>query len=443
MGSGVKFEIGEDVCPPQGALLEEDRGWECIWKCHTATPVVHMAFSPDGTLFATSGKSDRLVKIWFENKQLLFPSKSVDHPMSYGGQSTFNEVNYGFVYVAHPRAVTNLSWRKTSKYMPKGAVSNMLVTSCRDNICRVWVETVLPDDGLVNMSQFDPLASQNPKFRTHRHKHRFMQRLKHMKTCFHIRRHAKNTQGSGAIGGLMGIPLGSPIPTLPSTYSVHDFHSYGYHGTGVTPGLHFHLAASINAETGALSTPRNSYLVLKYSASPASVSERSKASHSFLDIPLVPSLLTGDPEKEPNFILHWLNNKEMHFSQQAENILHELTKKVVEKEEGLEGQHNAYVHESEHDDHSPRKQQRSGKLGKTLSTDESSEEHHPSFPSSGPHSHQSLSATTSINSLATDSGPVHVPDSLDAKIEGLLRDWHHNPDLLFSIHPIDGSYLIW
>nr|CAD7425060.1 unnamed protein product [Timema monikensis] len=499
-------------------LLEEDRGWECIWKCHTATPVVHMAFSPDGTLFATSGKSDRLVKIWFENKQLLFPSKSVDHPMSYGGQSTFNEINYGFVYVAHPRAVTNLSWRKTSKYMPKGAVSNMLVTSCRDNICRVWVETVLPDDGLVNMSQFDPLASQNPKFRTHRHKHRFMQRLKHMKTCFHIRRHAKNTQVSGAIGGLMGIPLGSPIPTLPSTYSVHDFHSYGYHGTGVTPGLHFHLAASINAETGARSTPRNSYLVLKYSVSPASMFKWSKASLLFLgrfaedgengvqilvgfneDIPLVPSLLTGDPEKEPNFILHWLNNKEMHFSQQAENILHELTKKVVEKEEGLEGQHNAYLHESEHDDHSPRKQQRSGKLGKTLSTDESSEEHHPSFPSSCPHSHQSLSvtvrpcgnhscchlllpylsrsplryflyvvhllssssvgtnlrqtanldtkissssATTSINSLATDSGPVHIPDSLDAKIEGLLRDWHHNPDLLFSIHPIDGSYLI-
>lgn len=60
----------------------------------------------------------------------------------------------------------------------------MLVTSCRDNICRLWVETVLPDDGLVNMSQLDPLAAQNPKFRTHRHKHRFMQRLKHMKYVF-------------------------------------------------------------------------------------------------------------------------------------------------------------------------------------------------------------------------------------------------------------------
>lgn len=206
------------------------KGWDCVWKCKTATPVYHMEFSPDGTLFATSGKNDRLVKIWYENKHLLFPSKSMDNnPYASHNQ----EQNYGFVYIAHPRALTHLSWRKTSKYMPKGSVSNMLVTSCLDNICRIWVETVLPDDGLVNMNQFDPLASQNPKFRTHRHKHRFMQRLKHMKTCFHIRRHAKH-HGNLPNGGLGGQ---SPIPTLPSTYSVHDFHSYGYHGTGVTPGI--------------------------------------------------------------------------------------------------------------------------------------------------------------------------------------------------------------
>lgn len=62
----------------------------------------------------------------------------------------------------------------------RGSVSNMLLTSCKDNICRLWVETVLPEDGLVNLSQLDPQAN-HPKFRTHRHKHRFMQRLKHMK----------------------------------------------------------------------------------------------------------------------------------------------------------------------------------------------------------------------------------------------------------------------
>ncbi|XP_014244478.1 dmX-like protein 2 isoform X1 [Cimex lectularius] len=408
--SGVTFEIGEDACGSLNNGLEEEieKGWECVWKCATATPVLHMAFSPDGTLFATAGYNDRLVKIWFENKQLLFPSKSSDQQSMTYGNPGVSEINYGFVYISHPRAVTQLSWRKTSKYMPKGSVSNMLVTSCRDNICRIWVETVLPDDGLVNMQQFDPLAAQNPKFRTHRHKHRFMQRLKHMKTCFHLRRNAKQSQ-SGMFGP------NTTIPTLPSTYSVHDFHSYGFHGTGVIPGLHFHLAASINAET---------------------------------DIPLVPSLITGDPEREPNFVLHWLNNKEMHFSLQAENILHELTRKVVEKEEGL-GFDNSNVessehHDSEHDDKTLYSKKRSGKVTKSVSQDESgSDEHHQSsFPSSG---HQTLSNATSINSLATDTGPpvAHTADNLDLKIENLLRDWHHSPDLLFAIHPIDGSFLIW
>lgn len=42
------------------------------------------------------------------------------------------------------------------------------------------------------------------------------------------------------------------IPTLFSTYSVHDYHSYGIHGTGQANGLHFHLAATINAQTGKL-----------------------------------------------------------------------------------------------------------------------------------------------------------------------------------------------
>lgn len=48
---------------------------------------------------------------------VLFPSsKSLDQAY---GQHSSNEPNFGFVYISHPRAVTQLSWRKTSKYMPK------------------------------------------------------------------------------------------------------------------------------------------------------------------------------------------------------------------------------------------------------------------------------------------------------------------------------------
>lgn len=64
----VTFEIGDRDPRTPPAEEETESGWECVWKCHTATPVHHMAFSPDGTLFATSGKSDRLVKVWYENK---------------------------------------------------------------------------------------------------------------------------------------------------------------------------------------------------------------------------------------------------------------------------------------------------------------------------------------------------------------------------------------
>lgn len=64
----------------------------------------------------------------------------------------------------------------------------MLVTSCRDNICRVWTETIPPEiEGLANMSQFEGTDrhGHHGKHRHHSmHKHRFMQRLKHMKYVF-------------------------------------------------------------------------------------------------------------------------------------------------------------------------------------------------------------------------------------------------------------------
>ncbi|XP_043498193.1 dmX-like protein 2 isoform X6 [Polistes fuscatus] len=416
----VTFSIGgeaESPGPGDSNNANDPGAWNCVWKCRTATPVHLMRFSPDGTLFATTGMNDRLVKIWFENKQ-IFPLRSIDQ--SNFSQSLSND-SYSFVYVAHPRAVTHLSWRKTSKYMPKGSVSNMLVTSCRDNICRVWTETIPPEiEGLANMSQFEgsDRHGHHGKHRHHNmHKHRFMQRLKHMKTCFHIRRHAKQQHQAGHAA--------PTLPTLPSTYSVHDFHN-NYQSSGHYPGMHFHLAASINAET---------------------------------DIPLVPSLITGDPEREPNFILHWLNNKEMHFTMQAESILQELTRKVVEKEEGLQQQEVDHTDHDLEDEYALKKGNRSqnaqkqGVGGRTASQeDHSSDEHHTTHTTSShhslahsAHSHQSLSNTTSINSIATDatSSMNHAPDSLDTKIETLLRDWHHNPDLLFSIHPIDGSFLIW
>nr|XP_045610736.1 dmX-like protein 2 [Procambarus clarkii] len=395
---------------------EEEPTWVCVWRCVTAAPTVFLSFSPDGTLFATAAASDRLVKIWYDNKHMLAPARPQDG-INLSNEMARSTVSYSYIYLPHPSAVKGFTWRATSKYMPKGSVSNMLVTSCRDNISRVWVETVLPDDDLVSLLHLDPAAAQNPRFRTHRHKHRFMQRLKHMKACFQMRRHVKSG-GPIILGGLGGIGS-KPLPTIPSSYSVHDFHMYGVHAMGITPGFQFHLAASINAET---------------------------------DIPLVPSIsgVTTSGEAEQSFVIHWLNNKEMHFTSEAENILLEISRRAMEKETASLD-HDRHSEVSDFED--PRlRAAASLRLGsrtpshmtsrtRSIDDDDPISQH-----SASARSHQPLSAATSSTSIATDvttATTSALGDTLDRRIEMLLRDWHQNSDVLFSIHPVDGSLLVW
>lgn len=65
---GEHNEGGDTNEEPDKPQEQEQTCWQCVWKANTAIPVQHLAFSPDGTLFATCGENDRLVKIWYENK---------------------------------------------------------------------------------------------------------------------------------------------------------------------------------------------------------------------------------------------------------------------------------------------------------------------------------------------------------------------------------------
>lgn len=61
--------------------------------------------------------------------------------------------------------------------------------------------------------------------------------------------------------------------------------------------------------------------------------------------------------------------------------------------------------------------------------------------------HLPLSAATSSTSIATDvttaTNTATLGDALDRRIEALLRDWLQTADMLFSVHPVDGSLLMW
>lgn len=459
-----------------GRSLDEDNAvhWDPVWQCRPSSPICFLKFSPDGSLFVSAGKADRLVKIWYEsaakvtesfnlnnshvNDQHDLHSNCNEHQQPHLNTPRLNQgvgsVSYTFVYIAHPRGVTGVSWRKTSKYIPRGSIANMLVTSCRDNICRLWVQTLLPDDGLVNFTQIESLSNHAvPRNQTQRHRQKLLQRLKHMKSFSQFKkRQATNHQNkTGVETNGSNDHLIEPIPTLPSTLSVHDFHSFGVCGTAITPGFHFHLAASINAET---------------------------------DIPLVPSMSTNDAVNSsgtrnyPNFVIHWLNNKEMVFTRAAEKLLQDISVKIMQYESATslsghsEGESDVGEQEPDHDNNvldnleadetitaetskklrhklcrkvHHKHRHHKGKLnGEKSSTDivgdlqnhSNSRFNATTFPSSS-------SIGTDVNNLIGSQTSASLSDMLDRRFESLLREWHTLSDLLFSIHPVDGSLLVW
>ena len=389
--------------------------WSCLWKVRPANPIFFLAYSSDGSLFATAGVKDRLVRVWYQNQQLMFPGQSTTQESI--RNAVCSDISFSFIYLAHPRSVTGLSWRRTSKYMPRGAVANMLVTSCLDNICRIWSETLLPEDGVVSMTQLDPNAASDTKFRTHQQKARFVQRFRHMRQSFAARRMVKKSPAGTAVP--------DPVATLPSTYSVHEFHNYGFQGTGVSPGLHFHLAGTINALT---------------------------------DIPLVPSMKSTTSKTKSSFVLHWLNNKEMEFTAQAEKIMEDLLKMSLEREDMSD---EAFEYELSHPyRHGAAEEATAESVSASAASMRTRKSHITVQPDGLSHTGSSSSLATfeisqaGSSNIPNASAPVlHAPgtanislnlsDTLDHRIEMVLREWHHNSDLLFSIHPIDGSLLVW
>lgn len=510
--------------------------WSCVWSCKTSSPVCHLSFSPDGTLFCSTGRSDRLVKIWFEaptqshhftalfdqqqqtNSIANFNSASSAASLATtSGHGNSNcSLSFSFIYIAHPRAVTGISWRHVSKYMPRGSVANMLVTSCRDNICRLWVQTLLPEDGLVNVSQLEGVGSLvTPREQTARHRQKFMSRIRSMKsfTNFKRRQHVENEHGDegGGAGGGDGL-LRSPSqegfgsnstfnPNLPSTFSVHDFHGFGVHGTAVAPGgLHFHLTATINAENdiplvpSLTAHPSESNLP---AAAAASASAQGSSAHPKVSVtneePRATSPSSGaghgqhhggqqggyhhhEESDKPLFVVNWLNNKEMAYTQGAERILHEIVANIVESERQALLQQQLQLQQQQQKDQEASetasdntentavenvpaaigtratvKQSSPPKTASTPGAKSTASEHLAEFVAS---SHNS----SSTNSLATMTGVGvgvaggtggelvnrrTVADYLDRKLETLMRDWHTTSDLLYSIHPLDGSLLVW
>ncbi|XP_032655560.1 dmX-like protein 1 isoform X3 [Chelonoidis abingdonii] len=332
-----------------------------------------MKFSPDGEFFATAGKDDCLVKVWYNTDSW----RSAVTPQSSSPQKQAQEVDFSFVYLAHPRSVNGFSWRKTSKYMPRGAVCNVLLTCCKDNVCRLWAETLLPNDSLSCAGGYnhwtEPLNLTNNFKRNASSKERMQNALE-----LNLRPFRRGRRRSLALIAHTGYS--------PHQQDPHEVHrNTPLHANAL---CHFHIAASINPAT---------------------------------DIPLLPSItslsLGENEEKSGPFVVHWLNNKELHFTLSVEVFLQHLKKSFE--------QHSSETSTEESN-------QLDGKSDEEAA--DSGEEQ------KGNQEKKELGSEKTI----PNSGFVPLSSAIiDHEIEILLSEWSKNADMLFSIHPMDGSLLVW
>ncbi|KAM4868092.1 LOW QUALITY PROTEIN: dmX-like protein 1 [Urocitellus parryii] len=343
--------------------------WRCIWHCKTASQVHLMKFSPDGEFFATAGKDDCLLKVWYNVENWR---TAVNSPDGSSEKQSQGEIDFSFVYLAHPRAINGFSWRKTSKYMPRASVCNVLLTCCKDNVCRLWVETFLPNDCLLYGGDCnywsEPINLTNNFKRNTSSKERVQNALE--VNLRHFRR-----------GRRRSLALVAHTGYLPHQQDPHHVHRNN-------ALCHFHIAASINPAT---------------------------------DIPLLPSItslsLSENEEKSGPFVVHWLNNKELQFTLSMEVFLQQLRKSFEHPSS------EASVEEGNQAD---------------IKSDEEMDDGIDDLKIT--HDKKELGG----DKIVSNSNFTPLPSAaIDHQIEVLLSEWNKNADMLFSIHPMDGSLLVW
>ncbi|XP_008416474.1 dmX-like protein 1 isoform X4 [Poecilia reticulata] len=364
-GKDESEEKGKQTKPTRP---DSNSTWRCIWQSKTASPVSFIKFSPDGQFFATAGQDDCLVKVWYStNKWKSCVAELFTPPEA--SVTVQGELTFSFIYLAHPRSVTGFSWRKTSKYMPRGAVCNVLLTCCKDSVCRLWAETLLPGDSLIS---------------GYHSSHLFGPQGETVNSAGSSSKHTSNGKSAGMSSQELSfqeswhsssyrdIPQPSLTGCLPHDQNQHHNHRRSSNsGTPHANALcHFHIAASINPAT---------------------------------DIPLLPSIsaLSAVDDEEPGglFTVHWLNNKELHFTLAMEVFLQQLGGSLEQRNESS----NEELDDEENSDE---------------------EENRPS-------DHQ-----------GPEGGELPVA-AVEHQVDVLLEEWNKGADMLFSIHPLDGSLLVW
>uniref|UniRef100_A0A0K0D3B5 WD_REPEATS_REGION domain-containing protein n=1 Tax=Angiostrongylus cantonensis TaxID=6313 RepID=A0A0K0D3B5_ANGCA len=210
-GLRMTVVIGDEL------FLYQHRSLTCISRPGSTAPVMfsiaeevlklaqrpkYIKFSPDGMFLAVSGENDYLVKLFYQES----------------GDDTRDQLVFGFVPLYHPAPVRGLEWRRTGRYMPRKCIQAVLMTWCVDNTSRIWKETPPPELAMIDLNGDGGTLI---KF-------------------FELEMPEKRRRGEElphALGLRAQIGKSSSFSDLQCLH-----HSYN--------NVQFHLAATINAETG-------------------------------------------------------------------------------------------------------------------------------------------------------------------------------------------------
>jgi WD40 repeat protein len=116
---------------------------EQIWTKDLANPVKFAHFSPDAELIASTGRYDRLLKIW---RRTAFGSE---------------DQHFDYYYLPHPTVITGIHWRQP--FHKEQTTDNVLYTICADYKVRVWSVGDHGVHGLQLWGEVDLMTSIQPR----------------------------------------------------------------------------------------------------------------------------------------------------------------------------------------------------------------------------------------------------------------------------------------
>ena len=123
-------------------LFATYNGYSEAWKKRLASPAKFARFSYDTSLIATTGRYDRLVKIW--------------------RRLSLADERFEYAYLPHPAVVTGIQWRRP--FHREQTFDNVLYTLCADNKLRIWGPADLHSNEILRLwDEIDLISSIQPR----------------------------------------------------------------------------------------------------------------------------------------------------------------------------------------------------------------------------------------------------------------------------------------